>query len=186
MRFILRVRTWNLRHLNTLHRAPRSTRPEKARRMGFKNKQGYVIYRVRVRRGGRKRQVAKGCTYGKPRSHGVNELKPTRNHQSIAEERAGKRVASLSVLNSYWIAQDSTYKYYEVIMVDRAHKAIRRDPKINWIVSSKHNHRELRGLTSAGKKHRGLGKGFKYNKTIGGSRSAAWTRRNTLSLRRRR
>ncbi|KAA0183258.1 hypothetical protein HAZT_HAZT008751 [Hyalella azteca] len=104
----------------------------------------------------------------------------------LLRERAGKRIASLSVLNSYWIAQDSTYKYYEVIMIDRAHKAVRRDPAINWIVSSKHNHRELRGLTSAGKKHRGLGKGFKYNKTIGGSRAAAWKRRNTLSLRRRR
>ena len=37
MRFILRVRTWNLRHLNTLHRAPRPTRPEKARRLGYKS-----------------------------------------------------------------------------------------------------------------------------------------------------
>ena len=40
MRFVLRVRTWNLRHLNSLHRAPRPTRPEKARRLGYKAKQG--------------------------------------------------------------------------------------------------------------------------------------------------
>lgn len=46
---------------------------------------GYVIYRIRVRRGGRKRPVPKGATYGKPKSHGVNELKPTRNLRSIAE-----------------------------------------------------------------------------------------------------
>lgn len=46
---------------------------------------GYVIYRIRVRRGGRKRPVPKGATYGKPKSHGVNQLKPTRNLQSIAE-----------------------------------------------------------------------------------------------------
>lgn len=46
---------------------------------------GYVIFRIRVRRGGRKRPVAKGATYGKPKSHGVNQLKPTRNLQSIAE-----------------------------------------------------------------------------------------------------
>ena len=32
--------------------------------MGYKAKQGYVIYRVRVRRGGRKRPVPKGATYG--------------------------------------------------------------------------------------------------------------------------
>lgn len=46
---------------------------------------GFVIYRIRVRRGGRKRPVPKGATYGKPKSHGVNELKPVRNLQAIAE-----------------------------------------------------------------------------------------------------
>ena len=45
-------------------------------------------------------------------------------------------------------------------------------------------HRELRGLTSAGKKSRGLGKGHRFAKTIGGSARASWKRRNTLSLRR--
>jgi len=28
----------------------------------------------------------------------------------------------LRVLNSYWVAQDSTYKYYEVILMDPSHK----------------------------------------------------------------
>lgn len=46
---------------------------------------GFVIYRMRVRRGGRKRPVAKGCTYGKPKSHGVNHLKPVRSLQALAE-----------------------------------------------------------------------------------------------------
>ena len=49
-----------------MHRAPKPTRPEKARRLGYKAKQGYVIWRVLVRRGGRKRQNAKGIVYGKP------------------------------------------------------------------------------------------------------------------------
>lgn len=48
---------------------------------------GYAIFRVRVRRGGRKRPVPKGATYGKPKSHGVNKLKPKRCLQSIAEVR---------------------------------------------------------------------------------------------------
>ena len=47
-----------------LHRASRPSRPDKARRLGYKAKQGYVIYRIRVRRGGRKRPVPKGATYG--------------------------------------------------------------------------------------------------------------------------
>ena len=47
-----------------MHRASRPSRPDKARRLGYKAKQGYVIYRIRVRRGGRKRPVPKGATYG--------------------------------------------------------------------------------------------------------------------------
>lgn len=89
-------------------------------------------------------------------------------------------------MNSYWVAQDSTYKFYEVILVDPAHKAVRTDPKVNWITDAVHKHRELRGLTSAGKKSRGLGKGHKYAKTIGGSRRACWKRRNTLEMHRKR
>ena len=39
-----------------------------------------------MRRGGRKRPVAKGCPYGKPKTSGaVKEQKPERNLQSIAE-----------------------------------------------------------------------------------------------------
>lgn len=40
MRFLLRVRCWQYRQLSALHRAPRPTRPDKARRLGYKAKQG--------------------------------------------------------------------------------------------------------------------------------------------------
>lgn len=80
--------------------------------------------------------------------------------------------------------QDSTYKYFEVILVDVAHAAIQNDPRINWLCNPVHKHRELRGLTSAGKKYRGLrGKGHLYHKNRP-SRRATWKRNNTLSLRR--
>jgi len=86
MRYLLRVRCWQYRQLTKVHRAPRSTRPDKARRLGYKNKQGFVIYRIAMRRGGRKRPVAKGCPYGKPKTSGaVKQQKPERNLQSIAE-----------------------------------------------------------------------------------------------------
>jgi large subunit ribosomal protein L15e len=186
LRFLLRIRCWQYRQLNTLHRTPRPSRPDKARRLGYRRKQGYVIYRIRIRRGGRKRPVPKGCTYGKPKSHGVNHLKPVRNLQAIAEARVGRRCGSLRVLNSYWVGQDPTFKYYEVILVDPFHKAIRHDPKIQWICNPVHKHREMRGKTSAGHKSRGLGKGHRYHQTIGGSRRAAWLRRNHLQLRRKR
>lgn len=60
MMFLLRLRTWEYRQQNVIVRASRPTRPEKARRIGYKNKQGFVIYRIRIRRGCRKKQVAKG------------------------------------------------------------------------------------------------------------------------------
>jgi hypothetical protein len=59
LRFLLRVRCWEFRQLPGIVRLTRPSRPDKARRMGFKAKQGYVVYRVRVRRGGRKRPVSK-------------------------------------------------------------------------------------------------------------------------------
>lgn len=62
-----------------------------------------MIYRVRVRRGGRKRPVPKGIVYGKPTNQGVTQLKFQRSKRSVAEERAGRKLGGLKVLNSYWI-----------------------------------------------------------------------------------
>jgi len=145
MRFLLRVRCWQYRQLAAVHRASRPTRPDKARRLGYKAKQGWVIYRVRIRRGGRKKPVPKGQVYGKPKSVGINQLKNQRSLQAVAEERVGRKCRALRVLNSYWVGQDSTYKFFEVICADPNHKAIRRDPDIQWIVNPVHKHREMRG-----------------------------------------
>jgi len=187
LRYLLRIRCWQYRQLAKVHRVQRSTRPDKARRLGFKNKQGFVIYRIAMRRGGRKRPCPKGNPKGKPKtSGGVKQQKPVRNLQSIAEERVGRRVQGLRVLSSYWVGQDSTYKYFEVIMIDIHHKSITRDPKINWMCGNMTKHRELRGLTTAGKRSRGLGHGRKFNQTKGGSRKASWLRTNSLKLRRKR
>ena len=87
LRFLLRVRAWQYRQLSSVHRASRPTRPDKARRLGYKAKQGYCIYRVRVKRGGRKRKVAKGICYGKPVTGGVSQLKFQRSLRSVAEVR---------------------------------------------------------------------------------------------------
>jgi large subunit ribosomal protein L15e len=184
MRFLQRLRCWEYRQLKAIHRASRPSRPDKARRLGYRAKQGYVIYRIRIRRGGRKRQVRKGQVCGKPAGQGVNQLKPSRSLRATAEERVGRKLGALRVLNSYWVAQDATYKYFEVILVDPFHKAIRRDARINWIAKPTMKHREMRGLTGAGKKSRGIGKGHRFNKTDGGSRRASWKRRNTVQMHR--
>merc|ERR1719331_2985540 len=184
MRFVMRVRCWEYRQLPQVHRAQKPSRLDKARACGYKAKQGYAVYRARIRRGGRKRAVGKGIVYGKPVHGGIRKLKKARSHRSVAEEKIGRRCSNMRVLNSYWVGQDAAYKFYEVIVVDPAHNAIKKDPRINWIVSEKHNKRELRGLTSAGKKYRGFRqKGYKANK-LRPSRRADWKRRNTQKIRR--
>ena len=184
MNFIFRIRTWEYRQLPVIHRVNRPSRPDKARKLGFKAKEGFVIYRVRVRRGGRKRPVAKGIVTGKPTSVGINQLKPSRNLRSKAETRVGDALGALRVLNSYWVAQDGTYKYFEVICVDPAHNSIRNDPRINWICNPNQKHRENRGTTSAGKSSRGLRVKGHLNAKTRPSRRANYKRRNQVKLRR--
>ena len=89
-------------------------RPDKACRLGYKAKQGFVIYRIRVRRGGRKRRAPKGATCGKPvsmfknlidlldKARGSSTEIPT-SLRTTAEERVGRKCANLRVLNSYWV-----------------------------------------------------------------------------------
>jgi len=182
MRFLKRIRAWNLRQLPRVHRTTRPTRIDKARMLGYKRAPGYVIYRVRIRRGGRRRPNRKGIVYGKPANHGINQLKHKKNLQSIAEERAGRTCTNLRVLNSYWVTEDGANKWYEVIMVDPRHPKIQQDPKINWIARARHKRREARGLTSAGRKHRGLRKKGHLAKKARPSVRANWKRRQALHL----
>ena len=107
LRYLLRIRCWQYRQLTRLHRAPRPSRPDKARRLGYRAKQGFLIYRISVRRGGRKRPVHKGCTYGKPKSHGVNELKPYRKLQSVAEVSSSRH--SFNALYSLFMMKNELY-----------------------------------------------------------------------------
>eukprot|EP00913_Durusdinium_trenchii_P013688 g12852.t1 len=139
------MRNWEFRQLPAVHRCSRPTRPDKARKVGYKAFQGYCIYRVRVKRGDRKKRVAKGIVYGKPVNQGINKWKAVRNLRSIAEERVGRKCGGLRVLNSYW---DAMHKWYEVIMVDPFHSAIRNDPRINWTAGR----RKARGLLKKGKR----------------------------------
>ena len=41
MRFVLRLRNWEYRQLPAIHRVQKPSRPDKARRLGYKAKQGY-------------------------------------------------------------------------------------------------------------------------------------------------
>ena len=83
-------------------------------------------------------QVSKGICYGKPSTSGVTKIKATRNLKSVAEERVGRKIGSLRVLNSYWICQDAVNKWYEVIMVDPMHKVEVHTDSNFFVVASLH------------------------------------------------
>src|SRR2546430_8554061 len=91
-----------------------------------------------------------------PKRRGPVKIQMAKSNPRIAEERAARHYPNLEVLNSYWVGEDGTHKYYEVILVDPQHPVIRNDPKINWICEPANRGRVFRGLTSAGKKGRGL------------------------------
>lgn len=141
-------------------RVEHPTRIDRARSLGYKAKQGYVVVRQRVPRGGHTRPKIKG---GRRPKHFGTRLSLRKSYQLIAEERAQKKYENLVVLNSYWVAQDGKHVWHEVILVDPDHPVIKSDPKINWICAQKNRSRVFHGITSAGKKSRGMGgkgKGF--------------------------
>merc|ERR1712060_564678 len=113
----------------------------------------------------------------------MGKIKASRNLRSVAEERVGRKIGSLRLLNSYWVTQDAMHKWFECVMVDPMHKTIRNDSRINWICNPAHKHREMRGLTSAGRKARGLHRRGKSATKIRGSRRGNWKKRQMLQLR---
>ena len=140
----------------------RPTRIDKARSLGYKAKQGYVVVRQRISRGGHTRPQLKGGRRPK-RYH--TRLDLSKNYKQICEERVQKKFTNLVVLNSYWVAEDGKNYWFEVILVDPDHPVIKADKKINWICKSANRSRVFHGKTSAGRKSRGLrGKGKGYEK----------------------
>lgn len=128
-------------------------RIDKARKLGYKAKKGFIIARVRILRGGRK----KTRPNRKRRTKRMTARKTLKmNYKWVAEARANRKFENLEVLNSYWIGQDGVHYFFEVILVDPERPEIKSDRTINWICRPENRGRVFRGLTSTGKKSRGL------------------------------
>ena len=128
-------------------------RLDRARALGYKDKKGFCIIRIRLKRGGHKRPRPNKGRRGK-RLHTRKTLKMS--YKWIAESRVQNKHRNLEVLNSYQIGKDGVHYFYEVICVDPSKPEIKSDKTINWITKPGNKKRVLRGLTSAGKKSRGL------------------------------
>jgi len=151
---LMRQRLIEWRRQPAITRAEKPTRLDRARKLGYKAKQGFIITRVRVRRGGLRKQRPKAGR--RPKRMGVKKYKPAKSLRLIAEERTARKFPNLEVLNSYWVGEDGRSKWFEVILVDPQHPAIEADRDVNWICQKQHHRRVFRGLTSAGKKVRSL------------------------------
>lgn len=134
-------------------RLDRPTRIDRARTLGYKAKQGYIVVRQRVIRGGR---MTANPRAGRRPKRMSRRKDLAISYQRVAEQRAAKKYRNCEILNSYFVEKDGRHYWYEIILVDRAHPAVLADPRISWISGQKG--RVFRGLTSSGKKSRGLRK----------------------------
>ena len=151
---LMRQRLIQWRKQHTVERIERPTRLDRARKLGYKAKQGFVMARTKVRRGNmRKLRPRSGR---RPKRMGVKKFKPAKSLRLIAEERTARKFPNLEVLNSYWVGEDGRSKWFEVILVDPHSPSIVNDNDINWITEPQHKRRVFRSLTSAGKKIRSL------------------------------
>tara|TARA_Y100000310_G_scaffold342637_1_gene446714 strand:- start:15444 stop:16013 length:570 start_codon:yes stop_codon:yes gene_type:complete len=141
------------RRSKAVERIDRPTNLARARSLGYRAKEGIIITRVRVLRGGRKRPLIKKGRRPKARRR-MKIL--SMSYQTVCERRANKKFANCEVLNSYFVGKDGKNIWYEVILVDRNSPSIKKDKKLRWITEKEHSGRVYRGLTSSARRSRGL------------------------------
>jgi len=112
----LRQRAIVWRREPTVHRIENPTRLDRARSLGYKAKQGYVIIRVRIRKGGARKPRPRAGR--RQRALGVTKFTRAMSLKNIAEEKARQRYPNLTVLNSYYVWEDGMHHWYETIMRD--------------------------------------------------------------------
>jgi len=127
------------------------TRLDRARSLGYKAKKGFMIVRIRVKRGGRKRMRFKG---GRRSKHMRRRKMVNKSYQWVAEERVNKKFVNMAVLNSYFLAKDGKSYFWEIILVDP--EIVKFYKGYEWTGEAKHRTRVYRGKTSAGKRSRGI------------------------------
>ncbi len=132
---LMRQRVIQWRRQPVINRIEKPTRIDRARRLGYKAKKGFVVVRVRVRRGGRRKPRPKMGR--RQKRMGVSKYTAAKSIQLIGEERVARKYPNLEVLNSYWVWEDGVSKWYEVILVDPDHPSIKSDKDVGWMSGNK-------------------------------------------------
>ena len=109
----------------TIHRIERPSRLDRARRLGYKAKQGIIVVRARVGRGGMRKQ--RPVSGRRPKHLGVVHIKQGISMRRVAERRVNEKFPNMEVLGSYYLHKDGQNIWYEIILADPSHPAISKD-----------------------------------------------------------
>ncbi len=121
----LKEKIMNARAEPRIVRLDRPTRLDRARRLGYKAKQGFIVVRVRVSKGGMRKQRPRSGR--RPKHLGVVKIKQAESMKIVAERRVLKKYPNMELRGSYYVFEDGRYYWFECILVDRAHNAIKNN-----------------------------------------------------------
>ena len=108
-----------------MERLERPSRLDKARMFGYKAKEGVVVIRIKVSKSGMRRQ--RPVSGRRPKHFGVLRMKSDEPVQKVAERRVKERHTNLKLLGSYQLWVDGKHRWYECVMIDPMHPAIKND-----------------------------------------------------------
>ncbi len=124
----LKAKAIELRQQPTMLRIERPSRLDRARRLGYKAKQGFVLVRIKVGRGGMRKQRPRAGR--RPKHFGVVRIKQADSMRKVAERRVGERYPNMQVIGSYFLYKDGKNFWYECILVDENHPAVYKDREL--------------------------------------------------------
>ena len=104
-----------VRNQPILQRIERPTKPAKAKTIGYKAKQGYIVVRVRVSKGDFRRPRANHAR--RPSKSGLY-YKLSVSKEDIARNRALKAYKNMEVIGSYFLIEDGKNKWFEIVMAN--------------------------------------------------------------------
>ena len=127
-----KVVTW--RKQKAFTRVDKPSRIQKARRLGYKAKQGIIVIRMRVGTGGMRKKRPRGGR--RPKHLGVTRIKADDSMKQVADRRVLERFPNMKLLGSYFLAKDGMHYWFEVILADPAHPRIAKDKELRKRVIS--------------------------------------------------
>ena len=130
----LREKATIWRKENAINRIAKPSRIIRARRLGYKAKQGIVVVRMRVGTGGMRKQRPRGGR--RPKHLGVTRIKAAVSMKQVAERRVLERHRNMKLLGSYFLYKDGMHYWFEIILADPSHKRIAKDKEIRKRVIS--------------------------------------------------